>query len=153
MFSQSVNTKSYFIVTIHKEVQSTQVSIKRIFTSFLFTLLPNLFHHVVSFQLASFRLGVTQSEMAQKFESASSLLADIQWNSLENQSVNSVQVFKPQMQGVETVTYSFKCKKSFVFVEVIHLYIFLFLVQRKAEAQYNKTISEPTLESFVWNGI
>ena len=98
------------------------------------------------YQLASFSLGMSQSESAVRFESASrSALKFV------GRSISEI-VFKCsslKMLKVETVTNSFKCKKFFVFVEVIHLYIFLFLVQRKAEAQYNKTISEPTLESFV----
>ena len=90
--------------------------------------------------------------MAQKFESASSLLADLRWNSLENHSVNSVQVFQASNSGVETTNSFLMHKVFFCIRQGDTLYIFFIFSSRKAEAHKIKLFSELLQNLFVWNG-
>ena len=121
-------------------MEFTLHSVYKKYSQVLFTLLPNVSTTLSLFNWLPFCLGVTQSEKAQKFESASSLLADLRWNSLENQSVNSVQVFQASNSGVETVTNSFLMHKVFCIRQGDTLYIFFISVQRKAEAHKIKLL-------------
>ena len=104
----------------------------------------------VHFQLSSIRLRVTQSKMAQKFESASKL-ADLRWKFVENHSVIVFKFFKPRIK---------ESKQRIILMHNVFLYsswwyivyILFIFSSRKAEAHKIKLFSELLQNLFVWNG-